>query len=208
MIHIPRIGQEVVVDFLEGDPDRPIVIGSVYNADQMPPYALPDNQTQSGIKSRSSKDGDSDKFNELRFEDKADSEDIYFHAQKDFHRVVENNDDLKVGKDQTEVIEVNRTTTLKQGNDKTTIQTGNVSLNIQQGNQKIAIDLGKSEMEAMQSIELKVGQSSIKLDQTGVTIKGMMVKIEGTITAEMTSAMTTVKADAMLTAKGAIVMVN
>ena len=208
MIHIPRIGQEVIVSFLEGDPDRPIVVGSVYNADQMPPYSLPKNQTQSGVKSRSSKGGGSEDFNELRFEDQAGSEDVYFHAQKDFHRVVENNDDLKVGKDQTEEIEVNRTTTLKQGNDKTTIQTGNVSLNIQKGNQTIAIDLGKSEMEAMQSIELKVGQSSIKLDQMGVTIKGMTIKIEGQITAEMKSPMTTIKGDAILTAKGGLVMVN
>ena len=75
MVHIPRIGQEVVVSFLEGDPDRP---GSspgclVYNAEQMPPYALPDNKTQSGIKSRSSLGGTSDNFNELRFEDKKGS---------------------------------------------------------------------------------------------------------------------------------------
>ncbi|MCL4402102.1 MAG: type VI secretion system tip protein VgrG [Acidobacteria bacterium] len=63
IVHIPRIGQEVIVDFLEGHPDQPIVIGSVYNADQMPPYTLPDNKTQSGIKSRSSKGGGTDNFN-------------------------------------------------------------------------------------------------------------------------------------------------
>lgn len=96
-IHIPRIGQEVIVDFLEGDPERPIVIGSVYNADQMPPYTLPDNATQSGIKSRTSKEGTTETFNELRFEDKKDSEEVYFHAQKDFNRFVENNDTTKVG---------------------------------------------------------------------------------------------------------------
>ena len=69
-IHIPRIGQEVIVDFLEGDPDRPIITGRVYNADNMPPYVLPDNKTQSGIKSRSTKGGAPSNFNELRFEDK------------------------------------------------------------------------------------------------------------------------------------------
>src|SRR3978361_604431 len=76
----PLIGQEVLVDFLEGDPDRPIIVGSVYNADQMPPYALPNNKTQSGIKSRSSKDASTDNFNEITFEDKKGKEQIFIHA--------------------------------------------------------------------------------------------------------------------------------
>src|SRR5215204_4872627 len=113
----PRIGQEVVVAFVEGDPDRPIVVGSVYNADMMPPYTLPDNMTQSGIKTRSTMNGGSENFNELRFEDKKGSEDIYFHAEKDFHRVVENDDDLKVGHDQTMEIKNNRTEVVKEGNE-------------------------------------------------------------------------------------------
>ena len=66
---ITRIGQEVIVEFLEGDPDQPIITGRVYNAEQMPPYELPTNQTQSGIKTRSSKGGSPDNFNEIRFED-------------------------------------------------------------------------------------------------------------------------------------------
>ena len=96
-IHIPRIGQEVLVSFDEGDPDQPIITGSIYNAATMPPYTLPDNMTQSGIKSRSTPGGGADNFNELRFEDKKGSEQIYFHAEKDFDRVVENNDTLSVG---------------------------------------------------------------------------------------------------------------
>ena len=83
IIHIPRVGQEVVVDFLEGDPDQPIIVGSVYNAKEMPPYALPDNKTVSGIRSRSTKDASNDMLNEIRFEDKKDSEDFYMQAQKD-----------------------------------------------------------------------------------------------------------------------------
>lgn len=78
---IPRIGQEVVVSFLEGDPDRPLITGLVYNADQMPPYPLPDEKTKSYIKTNSTKGGDG--FNELRFEDKKGSEQIFMHAQKD-----------------------------------------------------------------------------------------------------------------------------
>lgn len=96
-IQIPRIGQEVVVAFEEGDPDRPIITGSVYNAQQMPPYTLPDNMTQSGTKSRSTTQAEAENFNQLMFEDKKGSELVYFHAEKDFQRVVENNDSLKVG---------------------------------------------------------------------------------------------------------------
>ncbi len=89
-IHIPRVGQEVIVDFLEGDPDQPIITGRVYNAEQMPPYALPDNQTRSSIKSRSSKGGGADTYNELRFEDKKGSEQFFQHAQKDLDTRVVN----------------------------------------------------------------------------------------------------------------------
>ncbi|MRV71532.1 type VI secretion system tip protein VgrG [Duganella sp. FT92W] len=94
-IFIPRIGMEVVVSFLEGDPDRPLVTGCVYNGDAMPPYALPGEQTKSTVKTNTSKGGGG--FNELRFEDKKDSEEIFIQAEKDFNRVVKNNDTLKVG---------------------------------------------------------------------------------------------------------------
>ena len=88
---IPRIGQEVIVSFLEGDPDRPIITGRVHNADQMPPYPLPDNQTVSTFKSRSSKGGGSSNFNELRFEDKMGSEQIFMNAEKEMDLRVETN---------------------------------------------------------------------------------------------------------------------
>jgi type VI secretion system secreted protein VgrG len=101
-IHIPRIGQEVIVEFLEGDPDEPIITGRVYNADQMPPYALPGDKTQSGVKSRSSKGGSTANFNEIRFEDKKGSEEVYVHAEKDQNNVVENDETTQVGHDRTE----------------------------------------------------------------------------------------------------------
>ena len=82
-IYIPRIGQEVIVQFLGGDPDRPIITGSVYNANNMPPYALPANATQSGIKSRSTKGGGPGNFNEIRFEDKKGAEQLYIQAEKE-----------------------------------------------------------------------------------------------------------------------------
>lgn len=89
-IQIPRIGQEVLVDFLGGDPDRPIIVGSVYNGSTMPPYDLPANATQSGIKTRSTKGGNASNFNEIRFEDEKGSEELYMHAEKDYNSMVEN----------------------------------------------------------------------------------------------------------------------
>jgi type VI secretion system secreted protein VgrG len=103
---VPRIGQEVIVEFLEGDPDRPIITGRVYNAEQMPPYALPANQTQSGIKSNSSKGGGGS--NEWRFEDKKDSEEIYLHGQKDWTIAIENDKNQTVGHDETLSVGNNR----------------------------------------------------------------------------------------------------
>ncbi len=106
----PRIGMEVVVIFLEGDPDRPLVVSAVYNGRTCALY-LPDNKTQSGIKTRSSPQGSASTFNELRFEDKKDSELVYMHAQKDFTREVTNDDTLTVSHDQTITIKNNRTET-------------------------------------------------------------------------------------------------
>lgn len=96
-IHLPRIGQEVMVEFLEGDPDRPIITGRVYNADNMPPYKLPDNKTQSGFKSRSTPGGSPSNFNEIRFEDKKGSEEFHVQAEKDHSTLVKNNQSISVG---------------------------------------------------------------------------------------------------------------
>jgi type VI secretion system secreted protein VgrG len=116
-MHIPRIGQEVIVSFLEGDPDRPIITGRVYNAAEMPPYDLPANQTQSGIKSRSSKGGSPANFNELRFEDKMGSEMLTIHAEKDQEISVEHDEAHSVGHDRSKTIAHDETT--KVGNNRT-----------------------------------------------------------------------------------------
>jgi len=100
-IQIPRMGQEVMVEFLEGDPDQPIITGRVYNGEKKPPYALPANMTQSGIKSRSTKGGGEDNFNEIRFEDKKGSEELYIHAEKDHRNITENNRSEDVGHDRS-----------------------------------------------------------------------------------------------------------
>ena len=99
-INIPRIGQEVIVDFLEGDPDRPLITGRVYNDEQMPPYKLADNQTRTTFMSRSTKGGGSSNYNELRFEDKKGDEQIFMNAEKDM--------DWRVEKESREYVGANR----------------------------------------------------------------------------------------------------
>jgi type VI secretion system secreted protein VgrG len=117
MVQVPRIGQEVIVTFLEGDPDRPIITGRVYNGDSMPPYGLPDNATQSGIKTRSSKGGGDANFNEIRFEDLKGAEQLYIHAEKNQDGVVENDQTHWVGHDRTKTISHDEMTQV--GNDRT-----------------------------------------------------------------------------------------
>jgi type VI secretion system secreted protein VgrG len=252
-IHIPRIGQEVLVEFLNGDPQYPIVIGSVWNGEQTPPYALPANGTQSGIKSRSSKGGATDTFNEIRFEDKKDKEEIFVQAQKDLTVSVKHDEKRTVLHDRTTEIKNNDTRTVKEGDDTATVEKGKQAVTVKQGDQVIAVDqgdqlvtikmgkqvvtlnkgdqqvtlkmgshttkadmgditlkasLGMVKIEAMKGIELKVGQSTMKLDQKGITIGGMMLKLEGKVQTELKGVMTTVKGDGMLTVKGGITMIN
>ena len=112
VVHIPRIGDEVIVEFLEGDPDRPIVTGRVYNAYNEPPYELPMNQTQSGIRSKSSPEGTYDSFNELRFEDQRGEEQVYLQAQRNFDTYVKNDETHVVDHNRTKSVRNSETTTI------------------------------------------------------------------------------------------------
>ena len=162
-IIIPRIGHEVLVDFINGDPDRPIVVGRVFNASYMPVYPLPDNKTRAVWRSKTYKrtesntPGDAKSFegekpaaNEIRFEDKTDDEEFYIHAEKNMNTVVRYCDTLKVGKDQT--IEIgkdqkltvyqNRTKEVQQNETTTVFQ--NRTEEVRQ-NEKITIQMNRTE---------------------------------------------------------------
>ncbi len=153
-MHVPRIGQEVIVDFLEGDPDRPIVTGRVFNALAMPPWSLPADATRSGIKSDSSKGGGGS--NELSFEDKKGSEQVYLHAQKNEDIVVENDKTERVGHDETITIGHDRTEsvghdeTLSVGNDRTRAVGGDETVDVD-GNQTVTV--GKSRTDTVKASE-------------------------------------------------------
>lgn len=195
IMFLPRVGQEVVVDFLEGDPDRPIVTGRVFNNEQMPPYALPDEKTKSTIKTNSSKGGGG--TNEIMFEDLKDSEKILVSAQKDLH--------IRVTNDRVENVDHNRHLTVKENKFELVKQNKHeevkLDLNQKVGGKlslSIAGDFGeeiggnhsekttgkiylKSDqeivIEAASGVTLKCGGNFVKVDSSGVSILGTQVKL-------------------------------
>lgn len=202
---VPRVGMEVIVNFLDGDPDRPIVTGCVYNGDNKPPF---DTKTQSGIKTNSSKGGGG--WNEFRFDDAKDSEEIFMQAQKDYKRLVKNDEEAEIQANQKQKIKEDRTVTVESGNETIEIKSGDRSITVKNANSLDAdtIELtGKSSIELKvggssikmdsSSIESKVGGSSIKMDATGIEIKGMKVTVNGTMTEIKGSAMVTISGGLM-----------
>src|SRR5580698_7743726 len=154
-INIPRIGQEVIVEFLEGDPDRPLITGRVYNDEQMPPYKLADNQTRTTFMTRSTKGGGASNYNELRFEDKKGDEQIFMNAEKDMDLRVENDSREFVGKDRSLIVQgdqkekVQGEQDIQIAKDQNESVGGDASLNVT-GNQNVQVG---------QTMSLQVGQN-------------------------------------------------
>ena len=192
---IPRIGMEVIVHFLEGDPDQPIITGCVYNPQTMPPYTLPDEKTKSTIKSNSSKGGGG--FNEFRFEDKKGSEQIFIHAEKDEDIRVKNDAKELILHDRHLIVEneqfekVKRDKHLKVVGDHNEKVDGSISIHAgvdfeEKAGTKFAVDAGTEihlksgtsmTLETGTSLTLKVGGNFININAGGIFIKGTMVFI-------------------------------
>ncbi len=151
---IPRVGMEVVVEFLEGNPDRPLITGVVYNANQKVPYTLPAEKTKSTFKTSSSTGGSGS--NEFRFEDKAGSEEVFFQAQKDYVK--------KVLHDETITI------------------TNDTSTTVTSGNHTIEVTAGTSDIKAGRSLTLTCGGSKIEMTPTGVKITALQIEVTGSTT--------------------------
>ena len=222
-IHIPRIGQEVIVSFLEGDPDRPIITGRVYNGEQKPPYKLPDNATQSGIKSRSTKSGDAKTFNEIRFEDKKGSEELVIHAEKDFKVDVENDATWRVGLNEDRPAksskgvakyEIGKTLTIDVG-DEITLVTGQSKI-VMKKDGSITVTCMKLEVKAQQLIDLNSKQNMKLEGLQQFAAKSLQVGIEGTTKVEIKSSISTkvegtmldLSANGIATLKGALTKIG
>ncbi len=203
-IFIPRIGQEVVVSFLEGNPDRPLITGCVYNASQAVPYTLPDNQTRSTLKTNSSKGGSG--FNEICFEDKAGSEEIFIQAQKDMTVSVLNNESLTVAGTRTMSVTGNETHT-NSANYTSTVS-GDHTTTVS-GNYKLTIS-GNLAIEVSGSVSIKAGTDFTNNAGTSLTNKSGtdMMNDAGTTLTNKAAASQTVDGGGMLTVKGGMVKIN
>ncbi len=182
MQFVPRIGQEVIVTFIDGDPDRPLVTGCVYNGDNALPYALPANQTQSGIKTQSSKGGGG--FNELRFEDKKDAEEVFLQAQKDLKINVLNDTTATVGHDETLTVQNARTRTVKEGDETVTLEKGKRSVTIQTGSDNLDVKDSRTVTVGADQTHSTGGNYTHKVTgDYSLTVDGnLTIKVTGTLT--------------------------
>ena len=213
MMAVPRIGQEVVVQFEDGNPDRPLITGMVYNGDTKFPWDLPANATQLGLKTNSSKKGGG--FSELIFEDKKDAEFVRLQSERDFKQIIKNNAEIEVGLahkdkgffkqtihgDKTEkIVEGDHSFTVAKGQETlsvakdrttdiggkdTTKVDGAYALNVAQGGE---IDIGAAlSISAKSKITLKCGASSIEITPSKVTISSPQIDVAATGTAKVTA---------------------
>ena len=175
-MNIPRVGQEVIVNFLDGDPDRPIITGRVYHGLNKPPYNLPADKTKSTIKSSSTKNGDGNS-NEIRFEDLMGSEEFFTHAAKDRNEVVENDMSTEVKRHQTIKVENNRSVTVASGNEKIAISSGSRDVTVK-SNEK-HVNSANFDHTVSGNYTLKVN-GNITIDASGmVTISGAKIILNG-----------------------------
>ncbi|SON55875.1 putative type VI secretion system protein VgrGA [Hartmannibacter diazotrophicus] len=185
-VFIPRVGMEVLVQYLDGDPDRPVVVGAVYNADNMPPYDLPGEKNIAGVKSNSTTGGGG--YNELIFDDTAGNELVRGHAQKDMETRIENDERREIGNDQTLTIDGFRKTKIDRSDDLKITQ----SLKIEAGT----------------SVEIVCGQSKIKMTPADITIESINITVKANGMLNTQGTMAEHKASGPMTIKGAVVLIN
>ncbi len=227
MYAVPRIGQEVVVQFEEGNPDRPLITGMVYNAANMPPAAWPGHQTQLGIKTNSSLGGGG--FHELMFEDKKDSELVRFQSEKDYVGTIKNNATVTIGREKcdpgdfTQTIYHDKTETLETGDHTFTVASGKETGSIKQdrawtveGADSLEVSRDKSDtirqdytitvgpnltVTAESRIRLECGSTSIEMTPSGLRITSPQVEISASAQFKVQTGAAKVNADGALELK-------
>ena len=230
-IILPRVGHEVLVDFIAGDPDRPVVVGRVFNQTHMPIYSLPDNKTRALWRTKrygsagdypnaKGLDSGAPGANEIRFEDKGGKEEIYLHAERDMNTRIRLNETHHVGADQTievghdrnkivyndEIVSIARDRNASVGRDQETTIAQNDTLNV---GTKLKIVAGQEiEIEAGMKITLKVGASKITMDPMSIKIESLAIENKADMTLDLKGTFTTLKGDATLTESGGVVMIN
>jgi len=209
-IYIPRVGQEVIVQFMEGDPDQPIVIGTVYNAENMPPYSLPGEKNKAGVKSDSTQGGGG--YNEYVMDDTKGQELIGVHAEKDLDTVVENNETRlvkncrtsEIGVDETLDIGQNRETTIGL-NEKLVVGVKRETEVGMTRDEKIGVDWT---VKAGAKIEFVVGASKILMTPASISIESPVIDIKASALLNAKGTLTNVEGTALLRLKGGVLLLN
>ncbi|MDE1235172.1 type VI secretion system Vgr family protein [Vibrio aestuarianus] len=220
----PRIGDEVIVQYIDGDPNRPIVTGSLYNKNSAAPYS---SDTQNGIKTRSTPKGSSKQGNELRFEDQKDKEQVYLHAEKDWLLDVNNDSQSTIkGIKKTQVeksatlsvkeyiqVESDKTLTAKSKDNWTGDSEKDLSLNAASNiniaaKSTVSVDGNQVSICGKSKIELKVGASKIEISASGIKIDAPQVSVSGKAKAEVKAAMINIEGQGKADVKAALVSVN
>ncbi|MDB4985888.1 MAG: type secretion protein ImpA [Myxococcaceae bacterium] len=190
-IQTPRIGQEVVVEFMEGNPDQPLITGSVYNDKNKPPYQLPAKQAQSGIKTQSTIGGSLSEFNELRFDDSKGHEELGLRAQRNRTTLVKNNHTATIGHDHTHTVKHDLKLTVDEGIFATTVSEGKMTTEVpkaeaslhaltikQTADEQVSMEVGGCKIVInQQGIVLSAQGSTIMLNAAGIVINGALVNL-------------------------------
>ncbi|NNK15954.1 MAG: type VI secretion system tip protein VgrG [Sulfitobacter sp.] len=232
LLSIPRIGQEVIIQFEDGDPDRPICTGMMYNKDKMPPFDVRQEETRTGIITRSSPNGKETDFNGLVMEDDIGKEFVHFQSQKDYQMVVKDSAQITIGDDGVNIdtgghnvaagsllqtVKQNVTEMVEEGDKAETVDKGKLDLTVEgnmteivrSGDMSLDVQSGKIDISAATTITMEAGQKiTLKVGGSSIEITQTGVKIKGTTSVDVDAINTTVKGSAMLTLRGGLTKIN
>ncbi|HAI1415431.1 TPA: type VI secretion system tip protein VgrG [Escherichia coli] len=215
---IPRVGSEVLVSFIQGNPDNPIIIGSVYNGQNKPPFSLPENNCKSGFITRSVKNGKKGEGHQLVFDDKENEEKTILTSSGDFLLTVKKDMISNINHLMSLTVAEGRNTEIKKGNDNLILKKGNlhndvhgnIDIKVSDGDYNLKVAGGSGSfttdknltLESTQSIKIKVGVNEIIISTSGINIKGTQIAIEGQGSAELKGATLKLEGQAMSEVKG------